>query len=107
MGGGRLGPSPFDLMTAALAECTAMTVRWFARQQDWPLEHVEVTVDHAKKLIAGCVMRPARERRSRNDALPSERCSRTRTGVGLLDVSSRWRSGSAAFGGTVLRDAER
>jgi putative redox protein len=53
MGGGGLGPSPFDLMTAALAECTAMTVRWFARQQDWPLEHVEVTVDHARKLAVG------------------------------------------------------
>lgn len=52
-GGGGLGPNPFELMTAALAECTAITVRWFARQQDWPLEHVEVVVDHAKKLIAG------------------------------------------------------
>jgi putative redox protein len=53
VGGAGLGPSPFDLMTAALAECTAMTVRWFARQRNWPLEHVEVTVDHAKKLVAG------------------------------------------------------
>jgi putative redox protein len=53
IGGGGLGPTPFDLLTAALAECTAMTVRWFARHQSWPLEHVEVTVDHAKKLVAG------------------------------------------------------
>jgi putative redox protein len=52
-GGGGLGPNPFELMTAALAECTAITVRWFARQQGWPLEQVEVVVDHAKKLIAG------------------------------------------------------
>lgn len=52
-GGNGLGPNPFELMTAALAECTTMTVRWFARQQDWPLEHVEVVVDHAKKLLAG------------------------------------------------------
>jgi putative redox protein len=52
-GGGALGPSPFDLMVAALAECTAMTVRWYARQQDWPLDHVEVVVDHAKKQLAG------------------------------------------------------
>lgn len=53
LGGGGLGPSPFDLMTAALAECTAMTVRWFARQQGWPLDHVEVVVDHSKKLVVG------------------------------------------------------
>lgn len=52
-GGGGLGPNPFELLTAALAECTTMTIRWFARQQDWPVEHVEVVVDHAKKLFAG------------------------------------------------------
>jgi putative redox protein len=47
-GGGGLGPSPFDLLAAALAECTAMTVRWYARQQGWPLERVEVALSHAK-----------------------------------------------------------
>ena len=52
-GGWDLGPAPFDLMTAALAECTAMTVRWYALRHDWPLDHVEVTVDHVKKLLAG------------------------------------------------------
>ncbi|MFZ3484951.1 OsmC family protein [Sphingomonas sp. 3-13AW] len=52
-GGGGLGPTPFDLMTAALAECTAMTVRWFARQQGWPLEHVEVEVEHRKVVLVG------------------------------------------------------
>lgn len=55
-GGGGLGPSPFDLMVAALAECTAMTVRWFARQRGWPLDHVEVTVDHAKKQAVGAAV---------------------------------------------------
>lgn len=52
-GGGGLGPNPFDLMTAALAECAVMTVRCFARRHDLPLEHVEVVVDHARKLVAG------------------------------------------------------
>lgn len=53
VGGGGLGPNPFDLMTAALAECTVMTVRWFAAQQGWPVERVEATVDHAKKVLVG------------------------------------------------------
>ena len=47
-GGANLGPSPYDLLTAALAECTAMTVRWYARREGWPLDHVEVTLTHEK-----------------------------------------------------------
>lgn len=52
-GGGGLGPSPFELLSAALAECTAMTVRWYARQQGWPVEHVSVAVDYGKKRLEG------------------------------------------------------
>jgi putative redox protein len=47
--GGNLGPSPFDLLTAALGECTAMTVRWYARQHEYPLDKVEVTVTYHKE----------------------------------------------------------
>lgn len=47
-GGANLGPAPYDLLTAALAECTAMTVRWYARREGWPLDHVEVTLTHEK-----------------------------------------------------------
>lgn len=53
MGGLDLGPAPYDLLTAALAECTAMTVRWFARQQQWPLAHVDVVVYHEKAEVEG------------------------------------------------------
>lgn len=47
-GGGNLGPAPYDLLTAALGECTAMTVRWYALRQNWPLERVAVTLTHRK-----------------------------------------------------------
>lgn len=47
-GGGGLGPAPYDLLLAALGECTAMTVRWYAIQQKWPLEKVEVQLTHRK-----------------------------------------------------------
>ena len=52
-GGGNLGPAPYDLLLAALGECTAMTIRWFARQRDWPLERVEVKMTHQKGEIEG------------------------------------------------------
>ncbi len=47
-GGGGLGPSPHDMLSAALGACTAMTVRWYARRENWPLEKVEVSLTHRK-----------------------------------------------------------
>ncbi|MEH2512554.1 putative redox protein [Nitrobacteraceae bacterium AZCC 1564] len=38
------GPNPYDLLSASLAACTAMTVRFQARRQKIPLERVEVAV---------------------------------------------------------------
>ncbi len=52
-GGNDLGPAPYDLLLAALGECTAMTVRWYARQHHWPLERVEVSLTHVKGDIEG------------------------------------------------------
>jgi putative redox protein len=48
-GGGSLGPAPYDLLTAALGECTAMTIRWYAKRQNWPLDKVEVKMTHTKE----------------------------------------------------------
>lgn len=52
-GGANWGPTPFDLLTTALGACTAITVRWYAQQKGWPLEHVNVEVEHGKKMQAG------------------------------------------------------
>ncbi|WP_395943442.1 OsmC family protein [Brevundimonas sp.] len=52
-GGGGLGPAPFELLAAALAECTAMTMRWYARGQGWSVEAIEVAVEYGKKQRAG------------------------------------------------------
>lgn len=45
-GGMGLGPAPHDLLSAALAECTAMTLRLYADRKAWPLEGIEVSVSH-------------------------------------------------------------
>jgi putative redox protein len=45
-GGTGQGPAPHDLLSAALAECTAMTLRLYADRKAWPLEGIEVAVNH-------------------------------------------------------------
>jgi organic hydroperoxide reductase OsmC/OhrA len=41
-GGLASGPNPYDLLSASLAACTAMTIRLHARHKKYPLSHVEV-----------------------------------------------------------------
>ncbi|SNS45150.1 bifunctional alpha/beta hydrolase/OsmC family protein [Tropicimonas sediminicola] len=47
-GGTDRGMSPYGFLSAALAACTSMTIRMYARRKEWPLEHVSVDVTHEK-----------------------------------------------------------
>ena len=47
-GGDDSGPSPYDLLTAALGTCTAMTLRQYADKKGLPLDRVGVTLRHQK-----------------------------------------------------------
>ena len=54
VGGNDLGPSPYELLMAALGACTVMTLRMYARQKQWPLVNSHVTLTHAKIHAADC-----------------------------------------------------
>ena len=48
------GPTPYDLLLAALGTCTSMTVRMYANKKGWPLERVEVTLRHTRIHAEDC-----------------------------------------------------
>lgn len=43
-GGADTGPGPDELLEAALASCTAVTLRMYAQRKQWPVAEIEVTV---------------------------------------------------------------
>jgi len=62
-GGTGTGPSPYDLLLAALGSCTAMTIGLFARRKNWPLQEVVVSLWHSKIHAADCAECETREGR--------------------------------------------
>ncbi len=54
VGGTNTGPSPYELLTAALGACTSMTLRMYADRKGWPLEAAEVRLEHEKIHCVDC-----------------------------------------------------
>ena len=49
LGGEDTGPEPHDILAAALAACTALTVRLYAARKGMGLEDIRVRIDHGQK----------------------------------------------------------
>ena len=54
LGGTETGPTPYDLVAAALGTCTAMTLRLYADRKGWPLDGVDVHLTHARVHALDC-----------------------------------------------------
>jgi len=53
-GGNDFGASPYALVAAGLAACTAMTLRMYANRKKWNLREVYVHVSHEKSYLEDC-----------------------------------------------------
>ena len=48
VGGGGTGPTPYELLSAALAACTAMTLKIYAERKGWSLPPFSVEAAHSR-----------------------------------------------------------
>lgn len=63
VGGTDTGPTPYDLLLAALGSCKSMTVAMYAKRKTWPLQGVTVRLRHSKIHAADCAECETREGR--------------------------------------------
>jgi uncharacterized OsmC-like protein len=50
-GGDGLGPNPYELLLAALGQCTVLTILLYARRKGWPVEGVSVRANHERLVV--------------------------------------------------------
>ena len=50
-GGDGLGPNPYELLLAALGQCTVLTIVLYARRKGWPVEGVSVRANHERLVV--------------------------------------------------------
>ena len=53
-GGGDAGPDPYDYLLASLGVCTSMTIGFYARRHQLPIENITVSLAHSRIYAIDC-----------------------------------------------------
>lgn len=53
-GGNDFGPSPYELVSAGLSACTAMTIQMYAKRKGWKIDNIEVHTSYGKIHAIDC-----------------------------------------------------
>jgi putative redox protein len=53
-GGGDAGADPYDYLLASLGICTSMTIGFYARRHQLPLENITVSLSHSRIYAMDC-----------------------------------------------------
>lgn len=54
VGGTDTGPTPHEMLLAALGGCTAITLRMYAERKKWPLKRLSVRIKHSRIHAEDC-----------------------------------------------------
>ena len=99
VGGTDAGPTPYDLLVAALGACTTMTLQLYARRKQWPLERAIARLQHAKRY-------PQDQANCENDPVKLDQIDRELEFVGPLSDEQRERLAEIADRCPVHRSLE-
>lgn len=72
LGGDDSGPTPIELLNAALGACISITLRMYADRKNWPLDQVIVTVTHKRGQLEECSKQDQQNENSVQDIFTKE-----------------------------------